>query len=439
MNVGDGLGAVHRGAGQRRSATFSDAELRLRLVSRGRGSRVTATAAAARRIGTGRDEAVRVVVASMNADEAARARRAARPSGPRAREPPRRPRRARPRSTRRVARQRAHQGARGRAPHRAARDRRRHGLEVDALGGRPGVHAARYAAGPGATYADNVRLLLELEAMRSRDAPPFRTVRTAWFRPATTASARDVLEPHRGDGAGRATGFGTTRVRSWTRASRARTRGPVRPRTSSSPEENRDRPCACGGSRPARGAAPRRRQSSRSKLPGRGTLLEAGAVAHRPPLAPWLGPAATILLGAVHRVRSSRLASAPDFGELVWRFASVRHGSSVRSLGHDLGGVSIRSSDGRSPLAHDRARARVPCRRDRPRGAVSVAAHGGAAAGGPDARAARRGAARARVLPHAARGPGRHRVGVQRRVPAPYLHQQVRDASARLPAAALPR
>ena len=33
------------------------------------------------------------------------------------------------------------------------------GLEVDALGGQPGIHAARYA-GPEATYADNVRKLL---------------------------------------------------------------------------------------------------------------------------------------------------------------------------------------------------------------------------------------------------------------------------------------
>ncbi len=33
------------------------------------------------------------------------------------------------------------------------------GLFVDALGGAPGVHASRYA-GPGATYADNVRKLL---------------------------------------------------------------------------------------------------------------------------------------------------------------------------------------------------------------------------------------------------------------------------------------
>ena len=39
------------------------------------------------------------------------------------------------------------------------------GLEVDALGGAPGVYSARYA-GPGATYADNVhRLLEELAAL----------------------------------------------------------------------------------------------------------------------------------------------------------------------------------------------------------------------------------------------------------------------------------
>jgi XTP/dITP diphosphohydrolase len=41
------------------------------------------------------------------------------------------------------------------------------GLEVDALGGRPGVYAARYA-GEGATYADNCRKLLqELDGVRA--------------------------------------------------------------------------------------------------------------------------------------------------------------------------------------------------------------------------------------------------------------------------------
>jgi XTP/dITP diphosphohydrolase len=56
------------------------------------------------------------------------------------------------------------------------------GLEVGALGGRPGVWAARYA-GPGATYADNVaKLLGELAGV-----PPggrgarFRTVAVALF------------------------------------------------------------------------------------------------------------------------------------------------------------------------------------------------------------------------------------------------------------------
>jgi XTP/dITP diphosphohydrolase len=49
------------------------------------------------------------------------------------------------------------------------------GLEVDALGGAPGVFSSRFA-GPGATYADNVRLLLE----KMRGVP--RERRTARFR-----------------------------------------------------------------------------------------------------------------------------------------------------------------------------------------------------------------------------------------------------------------
>ncbi len=55
------------------------------------------------------------------------------------------------------------------------------GLEVDALGGAPGVRSARYA-GPGATYADNVRALLRaLEGVPAGE-------RTARFR--TVALAR---------------------------------------------------------------------------------------------------------------------------------------------------------------------------------------------------------------------------------------------------------
>ncbi len=48
------------------------------------------------------------------------------------------------------------------------------GLEVDALGGEPGVHAARYA-GPEASYSDNVtKLLREMEGVKRRTAR-FRT------------------------------------------------------------------------------------------------------------------------------------------------------------------------------------------------------------------------------------------------------------------------
>ncbi len=52
------------------------------------------------------------------------------------------------------------------------------GLEVDALGGEPGVYSARYA-GEDATYADNVaKLLRELERVGARTP----TARTARFR-----------------------------------------------------------------------------------------------------------------------------------------------------------------------------------------------------------------------------------------------------------------
>jgi XTP/dITP diphosphohydrolase len=56
------------------------------------------------------------------------------------------------------------------------------GLEVDALGGRPGVYAARYA-GPGATYADNVAKLLDelAGAPAGERYARFRTVAVALF------------------------------------------------------------------------------------------------------------------------------------------------------------------------------------------------------------------------------------------------------------------
>ena len=61
------------------------------------------------------------------------------------------------------------------------------GLEVDALQGAPGVHAARYA-GPKATYAENVaKLLRELAGV-----PPER--RTARFRTVCYAAWPDGME-----------------------------------------------------------------------------------------------------------------------------------------------------------------------------------------------------------------------------------------------------
>ena len=69
------------------------------------------------------------------------------------------------------------------------------GLEVDALGGAPGVYSARYA-GPDASYSDNVaRLLAEL-----RDVPApqrtarFRTVAMVFSPDGTELSAQGVVE-----------------------------------------------------------------------------------------------------------------------------------------------------------------------------------------------------------------------------------------------------
>jgi XTP/dITP diphosphohydrolase len=83
------------------------------------------------------------------------------------------------------------------------------GLEVDALGGAPGVHAARYA-GPGATYARNVeRLLRELDGVpQDRRTARFRTVCVALHPDGREWVAEGVLEgvildAPRGDG-----GFG---------------------------------------------------------------------------------------------------------------------------------------------------------------------------------------------------------------------------------------
>jgi XTP/dITP diphosphohydrolase len=69
------------------------------------------------------------------------------------------------------------------------------GLEVDALSGAPGVHAARFA-GPGATYADNVRKLLErMEAVPAeRRTARFRTVCVAAFPDGRRLVGEGVVE-----------------------------------------------------------------------------------------------------------------------------------------------------------------------------------------------------------------------------------------------------
>ena len=69
------------------------------------------------------------------------------------------------------------------------------GLEVDALGGAPGVHAARYA-GPAASYADNVaKLLAELDGVpAARRTARFRTVCVALYPDGAEVSAEGALE-----------------------------------------------------------------------------------------------------------------------------------------------------------------------------------------------------------------------------------------------------
>jgi len=69
------------------------------------------------------------------------------------------------------------------------------GLEVDALGGKPGVHAARYA-GPRAGYADNVAKLLAAlhDVPAARRTARFRTVCVACFPDGLECRGEGVLE-----------------------------------------------------------------------------------------------------------------------------------------------------------------------------------------------------------------------------------------------------
>ena len=69
------------------------------------------------------------------------------------------------------------------------------GLEVDALGGAPGVWSARYA-GPDAGYADNLALLLaEMRNVpTSERTARFRTVAAVWFPGGTSVVATGTIE-----------------------------------------------------------------------------------------------------------------------------------------------------------------------------------------------------------------------------------------------------
>ena len=85
------------------------------------------------------------------------------------------------------------------------------GLEVDALGGAPGVYSARYA-GEDATYADNVALLVR-EVDRAAGAggsrrARFRTVALVAFPDGSELSAEGVVEGHIAEQPRGTAGFG---------------------------------------------------------------------------------------------------------------------------------------------------------------------------------------------------------------------------------------
>jgi XTP/dITP diphosphohydrolase len=83
------------------------------------------------------------------------------------------------------------------------------GLEVDALGGAPGVYSARFA-GPDATYADNCELLLRrLDGVpRERRTARFATVALAHWPDGREAAALGTVEGTIADSARGTAGFG---------------------------------------------------------------------------------------------------------------------------------------------------------------------------------------------------------------------------------------
>jgi XTP/dITP diphosphohydrolase len=84
------------------------------------------------------------------------------------------------------------------------------GLEVDALGGAPGVYSARYA-GHGASYADNVAKLLEaLSAVQGAEArrARFRTVAVAVWPDGGEVMAEGTVEGRIAEAPRGSNGFG---------------------------------------------------------------------------------------------------------------------------------------------------------------------------------------------------------------------------------------
>jgi XTP/dITP diphosphohydrolase len=82
-------------------------------------------------------------------------------------------------------------------------------LEVDALGGKPGIYAARLA-GPGATYADNLRRLLEIltGVEPTRRTARFRSVCVACLENGDEIHGEGVLEGRITESPRGAHGFG---------------------------------------------------------------------------------------------------------------------------------------------------------------------------------------------------------------------------------------
>jgi XTP/dITP diphosphohydrolase len=82
------------------------------------------------------------------------------------------------------------------------------GLEVDALGGAPGVYSSRYA-GEAASYADNVAKLVEaLSGVRGPRTARFRTVAVAAWPDGGEVVAEGVVEGTIADAACGEAGFG---------------------------------------------------------------------------------------------------------------------------------------------------------------------------------------------------------------------------------------